>query len=274
MVTTSTETLLGALAGTRYGPVTFRTDEGALTAGFDGATATVVPDGGPLLVRASAPCPWPADDDGVAERVRLALADLAAARPDLCLVTAGPAVGPVAGGAVAASVWIDDDGAVRSGVVATTVRTAVLLARVGAGVVEAVVRDVAAAEAFRRAEDEASRAATEAERALARLLTKDVDSTPGAGTAGAGTPPRPAPSAQPAHPGPPAQHGPMAQHGSWCVADQPVQVRALTAGHADAGSLRPGVTYEIVAEVQGWLHVRGAGLEGWVAAPAVRRFTT
>jgi len=37
---------------------------------------------------------------------------------------------------------------------------------------------------------------------------------------------------------------------------------------------QPGATYEVRGEAHGWVHVAGHGVEDWVPASSVRRFTT
>ncbi len=159
MVTPLPESLR-TLAGVRFGPVEFHVVDDALTAVFDGVTASAVPDAGALQVRASAPSPPPPDAD-VAARVALAMTEVAATRPDLCTLVAD-------GAAVSAHLWVRPDADVPA--LAAAARAAVLLARLGAETVRAVLRDEATTAAYRRAEAQASRAADEAERALNRLI--------------------------------------------------------------------------------------------------------
>jgi hypothetical protein len=268
---------LAALAGTRYGPVAFEEGDGGLTAQFDGTSALIAPDGGPLLILASAPCADAPDPD-VATRIRGGLSELAAARPDLCTLTTAPAEHTVV-----ARWWVAQGAGPAE--LAATVRSAVLLARVGTAVVDAVLRDAATAAAYRRAESEASRAADEAERALQRLLDGAAGSGTGsaagsgaASAAGSPGPTPPAPSAPvPTAPAPPTHRAPIpapttptaGPAPTTCVANQPAQV--LGGGdHAAIGVLHPGATYQVLGTAQGWVHVRGEGLEGWAPATAVQ----
>lgn len=141
------------LAGTRYGPVTFTTSARGVVATFDGGTAEVSPDGGTLVVEANAPCRWPAvDDASTAERIHLALADLAAAREELCLVSADSAARTVR-----ASLWIDAASPVA--VVAAAARTAILLTRVAPAVIAGLTREIAAEQALALGQDQAERVA-------------------------------------------------------------------------------------------------------------------
>ncbi|MCB2176136.1 MAG: hypothetical protein KQH57_10040 [Actinomycetales bacterium] len=189
MVTPLPESLR-TLGGVRFGPVEFHVVDDALTAVFDGVTASAVPDAGALLVRASTTCP-PAPDADVAARVALAMTEVAATRPDLCTLVA-------AGDAVTAHLWVHPDADVPA--LATAARSAVLLARLGAEVVRAVLRDEATTAAYRRAEAQASRAADEAERALNRLLAGQQTGGPAPQGQPPGRPPGQPPGRPPGQP--------------------------------------------------------------------------
>lgn len=253
---------LHALDGTRNGPVSFEAAEAGIAATFNGDTAMVAVDGGTFRIRATAPCAWPEGDDGeVARRVHHALADIAAGRPELCLLRAHPST-------VVAELWLD--GVAAPFDVATAVRTTVLLVRVGVAVLDGLVREAAAEAALSSARVEAERAAEEAERALTRLLEEESHPQRGeqAGRAAAGPgPTSPAPAG-------PAATAPRAEAGShprsWCVADRPTEVHGLTAASGMVGAMRPGVRYEVIGEHPGWVRVRGEGIDGWVPAGAVR----
>lgn len=243
------------LAGTRYGPVTFAASARGVVATFDGGTAEVSPDGAALVVEASAPCRWPAvDDAATAERVHLALADLAAAREELCLVSAEAATRTVR-----VALWID--GASPEAAVASAARTTILLARVATAVMAGLTREIAAEQALVLAQDQAERVAAESERALANLMGR---STPAAPSEAAQQSPHPTATGRPA----------PTPHGTWCVADSAVAVRDLRSTTQIAGSMQPGATYEVRGDAHGWVHVAGHGIEGWVPASSVRRFTT
>ena len=58
------------------------------------------------------------------------------------------------------------------------------------------------------------------------------------------------------------------------MADSAVAVRDLRSTTQISGSMQPGVTYEVRGDAHGWVHVAGHGIEGWVPASSVRRFTT
>lgn len=263
----STLETLHALDGTRHGPVSFEAAEAGIAATFDGDTAMVAVDGGAFRIRATAPCAWPEGDEAVIQRrVRHALADVAAGRPELCLLRAHPST-------VSAELWLD--GAAAPFAVATAVRTTVLLARVGVAVLDGLVREAAAEAALNATRAEAERAAEEAERALTRLLEKGPQAAAGeqAGSAAAG-PAAAGPAAAGPAPTGPAAPTPRMETGahprSWCVADRPTEVHGLTAASGMVGTMRPGVRYEVIGEHPGWVRVRGEGIDGWVPAGAVR----
>ena len=226
-----------------------------------------------MLVLASASCADAPDPD-VATRVRVALAELAAARPDLCTLTVATAEH-----AVVARWWVAQDAGPAT--LAAAVRSAVLLVRVGTAVVDAVLHDATTAAAYRRAESEASRAADEAERALQRLLAGTAEPGPGSaavppGAAGptpsaaVATPPAPTTHRAPPQPAAPTAPAPTGPAPTTCVASQPARVLGAGSDHAPIGVLQQGATYQVLGTAQGWVHVRGEGLEGWAPASAVR----
>ena len=145
----------------------------------------------------------------------------------------------------------------------------------GHGVVHAVLRDDATT-ALSPAESEASRRPTRPRRP-ARLIAGAAEPGPGsaavpAGAAGptpsAAVATPPAPTARRAPPQPaapttpaPTTPAPMGPAPTTCVASQPAQVLGAGSDHAPIGVLQQGATYQVLGTAQGWVHVRGEGLE-------------
>ncbi len=270
---------LAALARTRYGPVTFEEGDGGLTARFDGTSALIAPDGGPLLVLASASCADAPDPD-VATRIRGALSELAAARPDLCTLTicARGARGgrAVVGGAGRRAGHARRNRALRSPARAGRHRCGRRRAarrRDGSGVPPGGVRGVPRGRRGRTGPPAPSRRRSRVGTRVGRRVGSRVGcrvARPDPSCTHAPVPTPPAPTTHRAPiPAPTAPHctGPAP---TICVANQPAQVLGGGSDHAAIGVLHPGATYQVLGTAQGWVHVRGEGLEGWAPATAVQ----
>lgn len=249
---TDTKELLKQAAGKSFGPVAFESDGKDLSATFLDDEVRVGVDGEAVLVESEASAPWPkvdgADAAEVQRRVESALDSLTLSRPEIVLFETKPK-----SDTLLARTWLEPSGA-RVGDLAAAVRVSHLLGRMAAEAVQQVERDLRSIQAF--------------EEARKSLEEDPVPSEPDEA---------PATSPDPAAQTPAASSWqtpePEEAEAVWCYVEQPTDLFGLENTSQVAGQAVPGKWYLRRTEANGWVHLRDpeSGLEGWVAAQAVRK---